>query len=139
VRVTVIVILGLALSGAVYGQGLNNPEQVVSRVINTGMIEGLDQKVLVHMGDAGAVLATKVLADRTLTPDIIGNALAIVEDSFGEPKLVGVTADREPRTSLLLLRYLELSTSDAESRKAIVDTRKYVKDRYAAFLKAAEQ
>ena len=103
------------------------------------MIEGWDQKILVHMGDAGAVLATKVLADRTLTAKTIGNALAVIEDSFGELKLVEVTADKEPRAALLLLRYLELSAPDAESRKAIVDTRKYVKDRYATFLKATEQ
>ena len=138
-RVSVIVILGLALSGAAYGQGVNNPEQRVRQVINTGMIEGWDQKVLVHLGDAGAVLATKVLADRNLNPKTIGSALIVLENSFAEPKLVEVTADREPRTSLLLLRYLELSTTDAESRKAIVDTRKYVKDRYAAFLKATEK
>jgi hypothetical protein len=132
VRITVIVILGLALSGAAYGQGVNNAEQRVRQVINTGMIEGWDQKLFVHLGDAGAVLATKVLADRVLTAKTIGSALAVVEDSFGDPKLVEVTADREPRTSLLLLRYLELSTSDAESRKNIADTRKYVQDRYAA-------
>jgi hypothetical protein len=67
---------------------------------------------------------------------VSSNAPIIVENSFGEPKLVEVTADREPRTSLLLLKYLEFSTSDAESRKNIVDTRKYVQDRYATFLKA---
>jgi hypothetical protein len=137
-RLTLVVILGLALSSAAYGQGVNNPEQRVRQVINTGMIEGLDRKLFVHLGDAGAVLATKVLADRTLTAKTIGNALAVIEDSFGEPKLVEVTADREPRTSLLLLRYLELSTSDAESRKNIADTRKYIQDRYATFLKSSE-
>jgi hypothetical protein len=139
VRVTFVVILGLALSAAAYSQSGNNPEQVVRRVINTGMIEGWDQKLLVHLGDAGAVLATKVLADRSLTPKTIGGALIVLENSFAEPKLVEVTADREPRTSLLLLRYLEFSTSDAESRKNIADTRKYVQDRYAKFLKASEQ
>ena len=139
-RVTLVVILGLALSGAAHGQSGNDPEQVVRRVVNTGMIEGgWDQTVLAHLGDDGAVLATKVLADGKLTPKTIGGALIIVETSFAEPKLVEVTADREPRTSLLLLRYLELSTSDAESRKNIADTRKYVQDRYAKFLKASEQ
>jgi hypothetical protein len=139
VRVTLVVILGLALSGAAYGQGGYDPEQVVRRVVNTGMIQGWDQKLLVHLGDAGAVLATKVLADRNLTPKTIGSALIVLENSFAEPKLVEVTADREPRTSLLLLRYLESSTSDAESRKNIADTRKYLRDRYATFLKASEQ
>ncbi len=138
-RVTLVVILGLALSGAAYGQGGNDPEPAVRRVINTGMIEGWDQKILIHLGDAGAVLATRVLADRNLTPKTIGSALVVLENSFAEPKLVEVTADREPRTSLLLLRYLELSTSDAESRKNIADTRKYIQDQYAAFLKASEQ
>jgi hypothetical protein len=139
VRVTLVVILGLALSGAAHGQSGNDPEQVVRRVINTGMIEGWNQKLLIPLGDAGADLATKVLADRNLTPKTIGGALIVLENSFAEPKLVEVTADREPRTSLLLLRYLELSTSDAESRKNIADTRKYVQDRYAKFLKASEQ
>jgi hypothetical protein len=139
VRVTLVIILGLALSGAAYGQGGNDPEPAVRRVINTGMIQGWDQKILVHLGDAGAVLATKVLADRNLTAKTIGSALTVVANSFAEPKLVEVTTDREPRTSLLLLRYLELSTSDAESRKNIADTRKYVQDRYATFLKTSEQ
>jgi hypothetical protein len=139
VKATLLVILGLVLSGVAYGQSGNDPEQVVGRVVNTGMIEGWDQKLLIHLGDAGAVLVTKVLADRNLTPKTIGSALIGLENSFAEPKLVEVTADREPRTSLLLLRYLELSTSDAESRKNIADTRKYVQDRYAAFLKASEQ
>jgi hypothetical protein len=139
VRVPLVIVLGLALSGAAYGQAGNDPEQVVKQVINTGMIQGWDQKLLVRLGDAGAVIATKVLADRNLTPKTIGGALIVVENSFAEPKFVEVTADREPRTSLLLLRYLELSTSDAESRKNISDTRKYIQDRYAAFLKAAER
>jgi hypothetical protein len=139
VRVTLVVILGLALSGAAYGQGGYDPEPVVRRVVNTGMIQGWDQTVLAHLGDAGAVLATKVLADRNLTPRTIGSALIVIENSFAEPKLVEITADREPRTSLLLLRYLELSTGDAKSRKNIADTRKYVQDRYATFLKASGQ
>ena len=138
-RITVVVILGLFLLGAASGQGESNPEQVVKQVINTGMIQGWDQKLLVHLGDAGAVLVTKVLADRNLTPKTIGGALMVVENSFAEPKFVEVTADREPKTSLLLLRYLELSAGDAESRKNIADTRKYVQDRYAASLGATKQ
>ena len=138
-RVTLVLILGLALSGAAYGQGGYDPEQVVRRVVNTGMIQGWDQTVLAHLGDAGAVLATKVLADGNLTPKTIGGALMVLENSFAEPKFVEVTVDREPRTSLLLLRYLEFSTSDAESRKNIADTRKCVQNRYATLLKASEQ
>jgi hypothetical protein len=139
VKATLAICLSLILSGVAHGQAGNDPEQVIRHIIDTGFIEGHDQKVIGRLGDAGAVLATKVLADRNLTPKTIGGALIVVENSFAEPKLAEVTADREPRTSLLLLKYLELSTSDAESRKNIVDTRKYVQDRYATFLKASEQ
>jgi len=139
VRVALVIVLGIALSGAAYGQAGNDPEQVVKEVINTGMIQGWDQKLLVRLGDAGAVLATKVLADRNLTSKTTSGALIVIENSFAETKLVDVAADREPRASLLLLRYLELSMNDAESRKNIADTRKYIHDRYAAFLKATER
>lgn len=137
-RATLIVILGLVLSGAANGQAGSDPEHVVKQIINTGMIQGWDQKLLFHLGDAGAVLATKVLADRNLTPKAISGTLIVIENCFAQLKFVEVTADREPRTSLLLLRYLEHSTSDAESRNNISDTRKYIRDRYAALLKSAE-
>ena len=137
-RVDLAVILCLALSGVAYSQSGSDPEQVVKKIINTGMIEGWDQKVLPHLGDAGAVLATKVLADKNLTSKTVGGVLIVVESSFAAPKFIEVAADREPRTSLLLLRYLELCTSDAESRKNIADTRRYIQDRYAAFAKGTE-
>lgn len=138
-KATLAIILCLTLSGTAHAQAANDPEQIVRQVINTGMIQGWDQKVLVRLGDAGAVLATKILAGGNLTPKTISGALLVVENSFAAPKFVEVSADREPRTSLLLIRYLELSTSDSESRKNVADTRKYVEDRYATFLKSNQQ
>lgn len=130
---------GLILSVTAWGQTGSDPEQVAKQVINTGMIQGWDEKVLVHLGDAGAVLATKVLSNKNLTSETVSGTLIVIQNSFADPSLVEVAADREPRTSLLLLRYLELSVSDTKSRDNIADTRKYIQSRYAAFLKATER
>jgi hypothetical protein len=135
-RLTLAIVLSLILSTFVSGQAGNDPEQVIRHIINTGFIEGHDQKVIGNLGDAGAVLVTKILAGRDLTPNTIGSAVIVIEDSFADPSFVEAAADREPRTALLVLRYLDLSTSDAELKKHIGDTRRYILDRYATSVQA---
>jgi hypothetical protein len=136
VRVTLTVCLILLPLGAACGQAGNDPQQVINRMLKAGFFEGHDQKVVGHLGDAAAVLVTKLLAGGDLTSDTIGNALVVIDESFVDPSLVENAADREPRTSLLVLRYLDLSTSDAELKKHIGDTRKYILDRYATSMQA---
>jgi hypothetical protein len=139
VRLILAICLGLILSGPVQSQAGNDPEHVIRRIIDTGFLEGHDQKVIGHLGDAGAVLVTKILAGRDLTSGIIDNALIVIGGSFADPSFVDAAGDRQPRTALLLLRYLDLSTSDAALKKRIEDTAKYVQDRYAAFLQGTKQ
>jgi hypothetical protein len=131
--------LALALSGIARGHAVDDPEVVVRQIINTGLIQGWDRKVLLHLGDAGAVLLTKVLADKELTSKTIGSVLIVIEESFADPSFVEIARDRRPRTALLVLRYLELSTNDADLKKHIADTGKHVRDRYAASLKEGKQ
>jgi hypothetical protein len=138
VKLTLAICLGLILASIVHAQEGGSPEYVVGHIISSGLIEGHDQYVLSRLGDAGAVLVTKVLAGGDLTSKRIGSALTVIQDSFADPSLVELTGDRQPRTSLLVLRYLELSTNDAELRKYIVDTRKYIQDRYASSLRPKE-
>jgi hypothetical protein len=139
VRLTFAICIGLALSGIASGQAGNDPEQVVKQVIDTGLLDGHDQKVILRLGDAGAVLATKVLSDRELTSKTIGGALIVIESSFGGLKLVGADGDQQPRTALLLLRYLDLSTNDSTLKKQIAETSEYVRGQYAASLKALKK
>jgi hypothetical protein len=139
VRLTFAILLALVSSGIAYGQAGNDPGQVVKQIIDTGLIQGWDRKVIFHLGDAGAVLVTKVLADRDLTSKTIGGALMVIEDSFADPRFVEAAADREPRAALLVLRYLDLSTNDAELKRHVVDTRKYIQDRYAVSQQATKQ
>jgi hypothetical protein len=139
VKLTLAIGVALILSSAAYGQTGSDPEHVIKRMFDTASYEGHDQKVIGRLGDVGAVLVTKILAGRDLTQQTIDTALVVIEGSFADPNFVEAASDRQPRTALLLLRYLGLSTSDPVVKKRIADTVKYVQDRYAASPQGARQ
>jgi hypothetical protein len=103
-------------------------EEVISRNIDRGLFDGHDTKLIGGIGDAAAVVVTKILAGRDLTAQQIDNTLAVLNDAFA-----GVTPgpDAEPRTALFVLRELELSTNNAQLRGRIAQTRKYVRDEFS--------
>ncbi len=129
----------LILSSLAYSQTGNDSKHAIKRMFDTGLLDGHDQKLIGRLGDAGAVLVTKTLAGRDLTSDTIDTALVVIAGSFADPSFVEATADRQPRTALLVLRYLDLSTQEAVLKKRIADTGKYVQDRYAASLQPKKQ
>jgi hypothetical protein len=129
----------LLLSTLACGQTGNDPERVIRRIVDAGSSEGHDQKVIGRLGDAGAVLLTKILADRNLTSNTIDGALVVIDGVFADPTFVEVADDRQPRTALLLLRYFDLSTNDTALKRRIADATRYVQDRYASSLKATKQ
>lgn len=132
-RAALVVSIALILSSIAYAQTRTNAEQVIKGMFDTGMFDGHDSKVLGQLGDTGAVVVTKILAGRHLTPKIIDMSLVVIASSFSDPSFVKTPADREPRTAMLLLRYLDLSTSDPALRKRVADTTKYVQDHYASY------
>lgn len=137
-KLTVAIFAALILSSLVYGQTGGDPERVIRRIVDAGVSEGYDQKVIGGLGDAGAVILTKILAGRDLTRSTIDGGLVVIQSVFADPTFVEAAGDREPRTALLLLRYFDLSTNDAALKKRIADTVKYVRDRYAASLHATK-
>jgi hypothetical protein len=130
--------LSLTLAGNALGQASGDPEWVIKRMIDTGFFEGHDHKTLGGLGDKGAVLATKVLGGTDLTLTAINNTLEVIRESFTDLNFVEASTDREPRTVLLLLKYLDVSTTDAALKERIADTRRYVEKQYAAFREAAK-
>jgi hypothetical protein len=84
---------------------------------------GSDVKSLSRLGDASAVALTKVLGGNGVSPEQMNQVLLIVTLSFEGPKSIENPADRQPRTTLFLLKYLECSTSDPEVRTKIAETR----------------
>ena len=121
------------------GQAGGAPERVVRRIIDQGLLDGHDHKVIGDMGDAAAVLVTKILAGRDLTTGNIDGVLVVFESSFVDPRFVSTAADREPRTALLVLKYLDASTADPALRKRISETREHVQHRYVRFLQDQPQ
>ncbi len=116
-----------------------NPGQVISRMIDTGTLEGQDSMVLGGMGDAAAVTVTKVLAGRILSTNEIDIVLIVLSRSFADPRGVAAVPDRKPRTTLFVLAYLDSSTKDPELKKRIAHTRKYVQDQYEKSKKEESQ
>ena len=117
------------------GQKGNDAETVIERMINSGSLEGHDQKVIGPMGDAAAVVLTKVLAGKTLTTDQIDSSLLILNMAFGDPSGVEIASDRKPRAALFVLQAFDHSVLDAALKKRIAETRKYIQEQY---LKASQ-
>jgi hypothetical protein len=107
---------------------VSTPEEVIRRIIDSGLFEGHDQKLLGGTGDAAAVAVTKAVADSELTPGQIDSILLILNSAFAD---VGAGQNREPRTALFVLRDLKSLTGDADLRKRIEATRHYILDQVA--------
>ncbi|HYM11900.1 MAG TPA: hypothetical protein VEU62_14280 [Bryobacterales bacterium] len=122
----------LVFPGFVCCQTPSSAEEVVSRCINSGAIDGHADKLFSRIGDSAAVAITKVLGDKDdLTMGDIDGALTVIRLSFSAPGIVEVVADREPRTTLFVLRYLDRFTGDAALRRRIAETKKYVLEQSA--------
>jgi hypothetical protein len=134
-RLTLAIFL-IVVSATVHGQAGNDPEHVIREIVDTGFIDGHSQKVIGPLGDSGAVFLTRVLGGRDLTPKAIDDALEVITESFADPRLIQAASDKEPRTAMLVLKYLDLSTDNVGLKRHVANTRKYVQDRYAAALQA---
>jgi hypothetical protein len=97
-----------------------------------------DAKELGWLGDASAVALTKITGGRLLEERDIEPMLLIVTLSYSAPRIVKVDSDREPRTTLFLLRSLDLSTTDPRLREKISTARMYVRDQYEKLIKAPD-
>ena len=125
-RLLVTLALLLFVSSAP-GQTTLSPEHVIRRIMETGTIEGVDYKMIGELGDATAVAVTRVIAGRNVSKIEAGNVLIILKRAFADPRTVPIKSDREPRTTLFVLSWLE-SRADSELKVRILETRKYVQD-----------
>lgn len=113
------------------------PEDVIRRMIATGGYEGHDNKILAGMGDAAAVLVTKVVADKHLSAGEIDTVLTVLNISFAGT--VNDAPNQEPRTALFVLQLCDSSTQDPELKTRIAQTRAYIQQQYAKSLKTSEK
>ena len=111
-------------------------EGTIKRVLKTGIITGWDTKWLTVSGDSGAIALTRILADKPLSDGDIGGALAILDSCFYDMARVANRADREPGTTLLLLRYFDSQTQSPAVQARIAETRKRIQERFDALPKS---
>ena len=119
---------------AAWGQTANegDAQDMIANMIRTGGYSGFVDKELGRMGDAAAVAVTKVLGGTANLPvDQVDTILTVIHLAFAAPQLVEVVSDREPRTALLVLRYLDLSTSDVALKGRIAEEARHVREQYA--------
>jgi hypothetical protein len=133
-RLIFVTCVGLLFCNLALGQARNDAEHIVRRIIDTGISDGHDQKVIGPMGDAAAVLVTKILAGRNLSSKDIDMALLVLEGSFADPSFVRIEADRQPMTALFVLKCFDSSTNDPALKKRIAEAREYMQQRYAKFI-----
>lgn len=129
-KYAISIVLSLSLLGNACAQSGNDPEQTIRRILETGTYEGHDSKILGPMGDAAAVVLTKILAGRSLSQADIEVSLVILEESFGDPSMVGNVEDRAPRTALFVLTSLSARTTDPSVKKRISETNQHIQERY---------
>jgi hypothetical protein len=77
-------------------------------------------------GDAAAVAVTKVLAGKDLDADEVNRVLLVITRAFAAPKIIEVNSDREPRTTLFVLKYLASLRVSPELNKKIAETKQFV-------------
>jgi hypothetical protein len=122
-RVSIALLFTLLLSAISWGQVAAGAEEAITRIINYGLLEGHDQKVIGGMGDAAAVIVTKVVRDRKLTTSQVDSILIILNSAFGG---LQAGAEREPKTALFVLHSLESATQDLELLQRIDKTKRYI-------------
>jgi hypothetical protein len=135
------IILSVVSASLSLGQDVNKPivrlgpEDVIQRIIASGGYEGHDVKIIGPMGDAAAVMVTKILAGKTPSAIEIDSSLLILNMAFADPSMVEIAPDRKPRAALFVLQAFERSVQDAALKKRIAETRQYIQARYAATTK----
>jgi hypothetical protein len=133
IKILFAVFCFLALSAPIQSQKTSTPEEAINRIIDPGLIDGHDSKVIGGIGDAAAVTVTKVVRGRSLNPAEIDRVLIVLNMAFGD---VTSGPEAEPRTTLFVLHQLEQSTSDVQLKERIAKTRNYVQEE---FLKAKQR
>lgn len=119
--------LYIALSGpACAQQSEHTLQQTIEAFLFGGFSDGWGDKQMRRAGDATAVALTKVISDHALDNSQVDDALYMLDMAFSDPGLIESPPDRDPKTTLFVLRYLDLSTHDAALKAKIEQTRKHV-------------
>jgi|GEM_PF-1683212 len=91
--------------------------------VSKGLYTSWTEKELARLGDASSVSLTKLFAGKELTPSDVDHALVIIGLSFASPELIQDSSDRQPRTTMFLLKSFEALPLDTTMKQRIAKTR----------------
>jgi hypothetical protein len=138
VRLSAAVCVCIAFSNAALAQ---EPAPTVEQTIDTWVFgccfNGWGVKQMRRAGDSAAVALTRVLTDRELSSNQIESAAYILDSAFSEPSWIEKASDREPKTALLILRYLDRCTQDIVLKGKIAEARTHIIQRAAVRLETS--
>jgi hypothetical protein len=109
------------------------PDEIIQDALRYHGLDGHLEKLVPKWGDAAAVSITRVIADKEMDENDVRMVLSILQMAFRDPNNVENEADREPRTTLFVLRYLDRCTRDSGLKKEIAETKQYVQQQYAKY------
>ena len=136
-------IAGLFIAAASLGPSVSWAQTTAEETVQAAMTKGEDgvygaynsfvARSLSRLGDASSVALTKLLVDRLIADADIPAILLVVRDSYDSPKSIQDAAERQPRTTLYLLRSLSQVTKNPKILASIGETAAYVKSQYSAY------
>ena len=132
-RASMLTILLLLRPGPAIAQvsAQGNLENIVRGFLNQKpgliMLAGQMEGPLNRGGDAAAIAITKVVGDKDIGSDGITRILLLIHMSYEAPRIIENQSDRQPRTTLFVLKYLSTLPVSPELKKKIGDTEQFVK------------
>ena len=106
---TFVFLIGLSIAFCQTTLKTPDADQIVRKMLSDPMhgYSSWDEKDLNRLGDASAVVATKLLDGKIVDANEIKQTLLIVEFSFEAPHLIEVESDRQPKAASILVAKLQ--------------------------------
>jgi len=74
-----------------------------------GVSLSFTEKAINRLGDRAALGLMRAMSNQPLTtPDQVRGVLSIIRNSFAAPRVIALDADRKPKATLFLLKYLQV-------------------------------
>lgn len=85
-----------------------------------GVSTGFSEKQLDRLGDRISIALIKILSEQDLKdPERIRRVLPLIRNAFAAPSVVPVAEDREPKVTMLLLKYWLNEVADSSLKQDI--------------------
>jgi hypothetical protein len=97
--------------------------QLAFSEVSRGMYTSWSEKYLARLGDSAAPEIMKLLQQKKMTTKDAQTAVSLVNMSFATPRIIRNEANRQPRSTLSLLDYLDQNSADSTTKAKIRSTR----------------